>query len=159
MVDFEKLYRMYFMDIYSYLMTMVKNPSLAEELTQECFFRAMKSKEMYKGKSSERTWLCSIAKNLCIDEMRRQKKFSDEEKEMVSRKTPEQDVVTKMSTLQIHKILHQMEEPYKEVFELRTFGELSFADIGQIFEKTESWARVTYHRARIKLIERTCDYE
>ena len=54
----------------------------------------------------------------------------------------------------IHKTLHSMEEPYREVFELRVFGELSFLQISQIFGKTESWARVTYHRARLKIQER-----
>lgn len=48
----------------------------------------------------------------------------------------------------IHKILHTLPDPYKEVFHLRTFGELSFAQIGQIFDKSENWARVTYYRAR-----------
>ena len=42
----------------------------------------------------------------------------------------------------------------KEVFELRVFGELSFLEISKIFGKTESWARVTYHRARLKIKER-----
>lgn len=59
-----------------------------------------------------------------------------------------------IATLQIHRILHRMEEPYKEVFQLRVFGELSFQKIGRIFEKTETWARVTYHRARLKIQER-----
>ena len=63
-------------------------------------------------------------------------------------------ILQKETTLNIHIILHDMEEPYKEVFELRVFGELSFAEIATVFRKTESWARVTYHRARLKLKER-----
>jgi RNA polymerase sigma-70 factor (ECF subfamily) len=58
------------------------------------------------------------------------------------------------SAYQLHVLLHELEEPYKEVFQLRVFGELSFRKIGQLFGKTENWARVTYHRARIKLQER-----
>ena len=54
----------------------------------------------------------------------------------------------------IHQVLHKLEEPYKEVFSLRIFGELSFQKIGLIFGKTESWARVTYHRGKIKIQER-----
>ena len=153
-MDFEKLYQTYFMDIYSRCLTMVKNPSLAEEITQECFFRAIRAKDNFRKNSSEHTWLCTIAKNLCLDELRKQKKFSDEQGEFVNEGTPEQEVIKKLSTFQIHIILHQMEEPYKEVFELKIFGELSFREIGQILRKTEVWARVTYHRARIKLIER-----
>ncbi|MCR5341475.1 MAG: RNA polymerase subunit sigma, partial [Saccharofermentans sp.] len=63
------------------------------------------------------------------------------------------------TSIRIHSILHQMEEPYKEVFQLRVFGELSFAEIGSIFGKTETWARVTYHRARVKIKERMDEYE
>lgn len=66
----------------------------------------------------------------------------------------EQILENESITLQIHQILHHMEEPYKEVFQLRIFGELSFRKIGQIFGKTETWARVTYHRARLKIQER-----
>ena len=51
-------------------------------------------------------------------------------------------------------ILHELPEPYKEVFQLRVFGELAFGQIGRIFGKTETWARVTYHRARLKIQER-----
>ena len=58
------------------------------------------------------------------------------------------------SALQIHMVLHELPEPYKEVFQLRVFGELTFAQIGMVFGKTENWARVTYHRARLKIKER-----
>ena len=53
----------------------------------------------------------------------------------------------------VHRILHDMKEPQKEVFSLRVFGELSFRQIGDLFGKTESWARVTYHRAKLSIIE------
>ena len=66
----------------------------------------------------------------------------------------EQSVADRDSSLRVHIALHALEEPYREVFELRVFGELSFRDIGMIFSKTENWARVTYHRARLKLQER-----
>ena len=63
------------------------------------------------------------------------------------------------TALQIHLILHELQEPYKEVFQLRVFGELSFSQIGTIFGKTENWARVTYHRARLKIKERMDEHE
>ena len=53
----------------------------------------------------------------------------------------------------IHKVIHTLDEPYKEIFTLRVFGELPFSDIGELFSKTESWARVTYHRAKKMIIE------
>ena len=123
------------------MMTIVKNQSLAEEITQNTFYKALTARHGYKGKSREFTWLCSIAKNLAVDEFRKNQ-IADQD-----------------SALQIHLVLHELQEPYKEVFQLRVFGELSFSQIGIIFGKTENWARVTYHRARLKIKERMDHYE
>lgn len=154
----EKLYQTYYMDVYSYIMTLTKDASLSEELTQEVFYRAMRSE--FQGKSSERTWLCAIAKNLCMDELRKRQKeavYDEETAEAVDdsmHADVEHSVISKMENLQIHMALHQLEEPYREVFSLRVFGELSFRDIGMVFGKTENWARVTYHRGKLKLQEK-----
>lgn len=148
-IDMEQLYRTYYMEVYSFVMTLVKDASLTEEITQETFFKAMKSK--FRGESGEFTWLCAIAKNLCADHFRKQSKRGELPEDAPSHESVPKAVEDKLMTLQIHQVLHQMEEPYKEVFSLRVFGELSFAQIGQIFEKTENWARVTYHRARLKI--------
>lgn len=153
-MDFDKLYNAYYMQVYSYVMTLVKNAHLAEEITQEVFFKALKSKKTYAHKASELTWLCAIAKNSCIDELRKQSRFQEYDDELPSESNIEQMIENENVTLQIHQILHHMEEPYKEVFQLRIFGELSFKNIGKIFGKTESWARVTYHRAKIRIQER-----
>lgn len=152
--DYEKLYRTYYMEVYSYVMTIVKNTTLAEEITQDTFYKVMKTKSQRRGGSSEFTWLCAIAKNLCMDYFRKQSKFLDCEKELASETNLEKMMEDKAATLQIHQILHNLEEPYKEVFSLRVFGELSFQSIGDIFGKTENWARVTYHRARLKIQEK-----
>lgn len=153
-MDFDHLYNAYYMEVYSYVMTLVKNAHLAEEITQEVFFKALKAKNPHCGKSSELTWLCAIAKNTCMDEFRRQSRLQEWDDEVPSQENMEGMLEDENTTLQIHQILHHMEEPYKEVFQLRIFGELSFQKIGQIFGKTETWARVTYHRARIKIQER-----
>lgn len=157
-VDFEKLYQTYYMEVFSYVMTIVKSAGQAEEITQEVFFKALKTENRYSGKSSELTWLCAIAKNLCMDVFRKQSRLQELNEEMPSDESIERLVEDEATTLQIHQILHKLEEPYKEVFSLRVFGELSFAKIGQIFGKTETWARVTYHRARLKIQEKmACD--
>ena len=158
-VDFEKLYQTYYMEVFSYVMTIVKSAGQAEEITQEVFFKALKTENRYSGKSSELTWLCAIAKNACMDVLRRESRFGEYDEEALSERPAEGVSIERMledeaATLEIHQILHRLEEPYKEVFNLRVFGELSFQKIGQIFGKTESWARVTYHRARIKIQER-----
>ena len=155
-MDYEKLYKSYYMQGYSYAVTLTKNPEQAEEITQHAFVKAVSSKSKYNGQSSELTWLCSIAKNLYYDEIRRNQKLTgiEDVNRMLSIDDLEKNVTDADTAFRIHLVLHNLEEPYKEVFQLRVFGELSFAQIASIFKKTESWARVTYHRARLKIQER-----
>ena len=152
----EKLYQAFYMKVFSYVMTLAKDRNNAEEITQETFFRAISTEKSFRGDSESFTWLCAIAKNIFIDEKRRYAREDDElSEELPDNDTGiEQKLSDKAMSLKIHSILHQLEEPYKEVFQLRVFGELSFAEIGSIFGKTETWARVTYHRARLKIKER-----
>ena len=123
------------------------------------FFKAMNTKKKYEGKSSEFTWLCAIAKNTALDALKKSNRTQTLEEEIACDNNMEKCLEDEELTLRIHQILHNMDEPYKEVFQLRIFGELSFAKIGQIFGKTESWARVTYHRARLKIQERMKENE
>ena len=150
----EKLYETHYMRVFSYAMTLSGNRTLAEEITQETFFRAF-TKSGFRKESDEATWLCAIAKNYYFDERRRQSRTGPMPEEIQdSGKGIEQAAVDRDSSFRIHLALHSLEEPYREIFELRVFGELSFREIGEIFSKTENWARVTYHRARLKLQER-----
>ena len=151
----EKLYETCYMRVFSYAMTLAGERSQAEEITQETFFRAFSKQSEFRGETDEVTWLCAIAKNYWLDEKRRGKRTEAMPEEMTDLGSgPEQAAVDRDSSFRIHMALHQLEEPYREVFELRVFGELSFREIGMIFSKTENWARVTYHRARLKLQER-----
>ncbi len=158
-MDFEKLYRAYYMKVYSYLMGIVKDSAAAEELTQNTFYKAMTSKAEFKNKSGEFTWLCAIAKNLAADEFRKHSECAELADTVPSDRDFVQELNDKAQALKIHLILHDLPEPYKEVFQLRVFGELSFREIGQIFGKTENWARVTYYRARLKIQERMDENE
>ena len=151
----EKMYEAYYMRVYSYLMTLCGSQTLAEEITQETFYRAMSKEASFRREADMATWLCTIAKNLFYDEKRREKKTAPMPEEAASdEKSIEQIAADKDSSFRVHLALHALEEPYREAFELRVFGELSFREIGMIFGKTENWARVTYHRARLKLQER-----
>lgn len=151
----EKLYEAHYMRVFSYVMTLAGDRHTAEEITQETFFRAFTKLDSFRGQSDEVTWLCAIAKNLFADEKRRQSRGGEMPQEAVSpAKGVEQTAVERDASFRVHLALHALEEPYREVFELRVFGELSFQQIGQIFQKTENWARVTFHRARAKLKER-----
>jgi len=150
-----KLYETCYMRVFSYVMTLAGDRSLAEELTQETFYRAFARQREFRGESDEVTWLCAIAKNLFTDEKRRQSRHGEMPEELPDQgKNIAKTVEDRDSSFRIHLALHGLEEPFREVFELRVFGELSFREIGTIFAKTENWARVTYHRARIKLQER-----
>jgi len=151
----EKIYEAHYMRIFSYVMTLAGDRSTAEEITQETFFRAFSKQSEYRKEADEVTWLCAIAKNLFYDEKRRQRRTAPIPEEMPDTgKSVEQMATDRDSSFRIHVALHGLEEPYREVFELRIFGELSFREVGMIFGKTENWARVTYHRARLKLQER-----
>lgn len=150
---FEKLYETYYMRVYSYVMTLAGKQDMAEEITQEAFYKAFTAKSTFRGESNEVTWLCAIARNLFLDEMRRQSKSAeaDLDANADSGINIESEVEDRDASYRIHQALQELEEPYRRVFELRIFGELSFREIGGICEKTENWARVTYHRAKLKL--------
>ncbi len=151
----EKLYEAHYMRVFSYAMTLSGDRTMAEEITQETFFRAFAKSGEFRKESDEVTWLCAIAKNYFYDERRRQSKHEPIPEEVPDTgKGIEQAAADRDSSFRIHVALHALEEPFREIFELRVFGELSFREIGTIFGKTENWARVTYHRARLKLQER-----
>ena len=134
-----KLYEAHYMRVFSYAMTLSGDRELAEELTQETFFRAFSKAGEFRRESDEVTWLCAIAKNCFYDEKRRQSKTGPIPEEVPDTgKGIEQAAADRDSSFRIHRV----------------FGELSFREIGTIFGKTENWARVTYHRARLKLQER-----
>lgn len=152
MTDFQEVYDLYFKDVYKYALSLSRNEHVAEEITQETFFKALKNIDAFRGQCRLYVWLCQIAKNTYFTYARKQKRDAPEE-EGASGEGLEERLITKESAFEIHKVLHKLPEPYKEVFSLRVFGELSFAQIGELFGKTESWARVTYHRARLKIKE------
>lgn len=154
MKNIEKVYSEYYDVVFKYVLSLCKNESWAEEITQEAFFKALKSIDSFRGKCKLSVWLCQIAKNTFYTEAKRQKRQVDYPMELIQYEdSVEQRILDKDTAFEIHQLLHDMEEPYKEVFWMRTFGELSFRDIGNLFGKTESWARVTYHRAKIKIKE------
>ncbi|MFJ7737873.1 RNA polymerase sigma factor [Lysinibacillus sp. NPDC097287] len=152
MTDFEQIYSQYFRDVYSFTLKLCQNDKVAEEITQETFFKALKSIDTFKGTCKINVWLCQIAKNTYFTYLDKEKRFDIEDvPEKESNHNIEEMMQSKEETFRIHKALHRLDEPYKEVFTLRVFGELSFKQISQLFEKTESWARVTFHRAKQKM--------
>ncbi|MBM7710185.1 sigma-70 family RNA polymerase sigma factor [Enterococcus lemanii] len=158
-MDFEEMYDFYFREVHLYIRSLCDNESIAEEIAQETFFKALKSIHRFDGKKDIRAWLFTIAKNtyfsyykknhrrLCDLAVSNEKEVDHTRVDLTERLTRQEDAFT------IHQFIRTMSEPYKEVFSLRVFGELSFLQIGKLFGKGDSWARVTYHRARKQIIE------
>lgn len=157
-MNIEELYRTYFDIVYRYIRSISQDGSLAEEVTQETFFKALEKIDQFRGDCDVRVWLCQIAKNTLYDHLKKQKKqlLGDEKLEKIESaggELLEEKLAQRSQAMEIHKVLHRLSEPYKEVFSLRTFGELNFREIGMLFGKSENWARVTYYRARVKIRE------
>lgn len=152
MADFPEIYNMYFRDVYRYALSLSRSETAAEEITQETFFRALKNLDKFDGRCKLYVWLCQIAKNTWFSMYRKEKRRAGNDFDEADTGI-EGRLVSKEEAFEIHRIVHLLDEPYKEVFSLRTFGELPFKQIAELFGKTESWARVTYHRARIKIRE------
>jgi RNA polymerase sigma-70 factor (ECF subfamily) len=154
MPGFEQIYTEYFDDVYRYVYSLSRSAAVAEEVTQDTFFKALRSIDSFRGDCKLRVWLCQIAKNTYLTSCK--KTARAESLEALAREQTgdiAEDLVNRDNLFAVHKALHNLEEPYKEVFSLRIFGELSFSTIGELFGKTEGWARVTYHRAKIKVKE------
>ena len=151
MTKFEEVYFQFFDDVYLYVLSLCHNESLAEEITQETFFKALKSIDKFKGECKMRVWLCQIAKNTYFSYSKKKKYITNEPYKEKITESFEQKLLNSETKLEVHKALHSLEEPYKEVFSLRVFGELSYLHIAEIFGKTESWARVTFYRSKLKL--------
>ena len=157
-MNIEELYRTYFDIVYRYIRSISQDGALAEEVTQETFFKALKKADQFRGDCDVRVWLCQIAKNTLYDHLKKQKKqlLGDEKLEKAESaggELLEEKLAQRSQAMEIHKVLHRLSEPYKDVFSLRTFGELTFREIGMLFGKSENWARVTYYRARVKIRE------
>ena len=144
--------------VYRYVLCLCRDDAVANDITQETFLKAMKGADSFAGDSSLYTWLCAIAKRIWLNSLKKKRRedFSDFSEEIYdeSKASLEEVLSEKDTAMYIHKIVHQLDEPYKEVFSLRVFGELSFSEIAQLFSKTDSWARVTYHRAKKTITEK-----
>ena len=154
MQDFEAIYTEYFQDVYRYVYSLCRSEALAEELTQEAFYKAMQHMDKFDGSCRLYVWLCQIAKNTYFTYLKRQKRYApaDEATLTVSPEPGMEQVLQDQETAQkLHELLHQLQEPYKEVFSLRVFGELPFSQIGALFGKTDSWARLIFYRAKKEL--------
>ena len=154
-LDFEMVFRNNNQFIFRFLMKLCGDVSLAEELTQETFFRAYMNLSALRNEEKVAVWLCQIAKNTYFAWFNEQKRNQPISQLMSADSTPDIAELFEEKELagRAVSVLHALEEPYKEVFMLSVFGGLSLKDISVMFGKSESWARVTYYRAKQKIME------
>lgn len=142
--------------LYAYVLSLCHNPTVAEDVVQMTFLRAIEKANTFQGKSKISTWLCRIAKNIWLDLCRKAEEKNiplDEWCEPVSERDMLQQMINKEEYARMYQCIHELQEPFKEVFMLRMMGNLSFQEIGDIFGKSEVWARVTFYRAKERLRE------
>ena len=156
MESFEEVYKKYLKEVYYFLVRLSGNKEAAEELTQQTFVIAFEKLENFRGECKLLVWLCQIAKHEYYAWIKKQKRYAEEldENQADQKQDLLNDIVDQENGRAIRKILHDLQEPYKEVFMLRVMGEVSYRDIGQLFSKSESWARVTYYRAKKMIVEK-----
>lgn len=157
-MNFNEIYALHFRDVYRFMLALCKDQTLAEEITQETFVRAMDNFSSFKGNCKVNTWLCQIAKNLYFNILDKNKKidYNSDTEGMVYDDLADR-LADSVDSEKIHRMLHSLPEPYKEVFTLRVFAELPYAQIADLFGKHENWARVTYYRAKQKITGRLED--
>ena len=153
-MDMETIYRLYFRDVYLFLQGLTRSETLAEELTQETFYQAVRSIDRFQGNCKVSVWLCQIAKHLWYQHLRRRKPeepLPEEEGALPPLPSAEAEVLEQTGRLDLLRRVHDLPEPGREVVYLRIFGNLSFREIGEVLGKTETWARVTYYRCKERL--------
>ncbi len=154
MTDFEKAFEQNRELVFKFLLKLSCDVSLAEELTQETFFRAYMNYAGLREREKISSWLMQVAKNTYFAWFNEHKKISEYDDALVTDEGNVEDEFTQKELgEQALKCLHELGEPYKEVFMLCVFGGLSLTDISKLFGKSESWARVTFYRAKQKLSE------
>ncbi len=158
MQDIEEIYKEYFKTVNKYLFCLTHDSDIAEELTQETFYKAVKKINTYKGECKMSVWLCQIAKNLWYDQCRKNKTMKNtQENDLLQiqneQNSTEEQIISNEEKISLYKKMQELDEKTREVIYLRITGELSFKEIGNILNKTENWARVTFYRGKNKLKE------
>lgn len=161
MQSMDEIYNQYAKTVYKFLLARTRNGDLAEELTQETFYQAIRSIDKYDYSCNISTWLCAIAKTKYLEYIRKHPQYEElsESNHIDLQDSPvEEDYIRNFERIELMKKLHLLPEPYREIMYLRIFGTLSFAEIGKIMDKNENWARVNFYRGKERL-RKELEYE
>lgn len=157
MSEFQKVYEKHSKSVYRFLLSLTGNEQMAEELLQETFYRAFIHIDQFEGRSSIYTWLCQIGKNAWLKECRRKNLYAvtpiEELTSLTKGKSLEEQVIRKEDYQRVRKAILNLSDPYKDVFILHAYAEIKLKEIAASYGKTESWARVTYYRAKQQIIQ------
>ena len=151
MQSMDEIYQEYAKTVYRFLLSRTRSEDLAEELTQETFCQAIRTSGRYDGSSKVSTWLLGIAKNVLFTYQRKHPHEEDIADQEISTESAEDAAIRSVARVELLRKLHGLREPQREVVYLRVYGGLSFREIGDVFSKTENWARVTFYRAKEEL--------
>ena len=157
MKPMEEIYQEYAKTVYRFLLSRTRNEDLSEELTQETFYQAIRTVNRYDETCKVSTWLLGIAKNVLLSYRRKHPATEGIADQEIPVESAEDAVIKSAERVELLRKLHALEEPKREVVYLRVFGGLSFREIGDIFAKTENWARVTFYRAKEQLRKELSD--
>ncbi|MCH4827313.1 RNA polymerase sigma factor [Planococcus halocryophilus] len=150
MDELTEIYEQHAEQVYKYLISLCRNVDIAEELTQEAFYQAIRSINNYNGECKMSVWLCQIAKHTYYKYVDKQVKQVNQLHTEDQAKSLERDLIASENKIELFRMVHFLEEPYKEIVLLRLLGDLSFKEIGEIHQRNENWARVSFYRAKLK---------
>ena len=151
MQSMEEIYRQHAQTVYRFLLAQTRSADLAEELTQETFYQAVRSAEGFRGGCAVTTWLCGIAKNVWRTYRRRHTPEDELDETAAAPERPDDALLAGEERVELLRKMQTLGSDMREVMYLRIFGALSFREIGEILSRTENWARVTFYRGREKL--------
>ena len=148
MDDMEQIYQAHARTVYKFLLSQCHDADLAEELTQETFYQAVRSIDRFQGDCKVSVWLCQIAKHLWYQHLRRRKPEEPLPEDGLPVPSAEEDTLARQGHLDLLRRIHGLPPNTREVVYLRAFGGLSFREIGDVLGRTETWARVTFYRGK-----------
>ena len=148
MEDMSRLYQQHAQTVYKFLLAQCRDAHLAEELTQETFYQAIRSVDRFNGSCKVPVWLCQIAKHLWYQHLRKHRREAAEGPPETVLPSAEEETLAQEGQLELLRKIHALSPAAREVVYLRSFGGLSFREIGDVCGRTETWARVTFYRSK-----------
>ena len=159
MQEFEAVYQQYFSRVYRFLLGLSGNAHIADELTQETFLRALVAIGTYREQGNMLTWLCTIAKNLWLNECRKSKFEAALDADLPDPSpTPEEGFIEKDRRRALRNAVMELPEDYRDVVLLHIYAQIPLREIAAQKGKSESWGKVTFYRAKQLLNHRLEGY-